>query len=97
MTFSARAFSGNWFWCYINLPKPNSASTHDFEFYLGKKASVFLAIDGEFKIIEGASAEFPESPKDLDNAMKLAEIFIPPFTFKPTDVTVRRERHKDLP
>ena len=24
--------------------------------------------------------------------MKLAEIFIPPFTFKPTDVTVRREK-----
>ena len=46
----------------INLPKPNSASTHDFEFYLGKKATVFLSIDGEFKIIEGSSAEFPETP-----------------------------------
>ena len=89
--FSARVFSGTGSGV-INLPKPNSASTHDFEFYLAKKASVFLAIDGEFKIIEGASAEFPESPKDLDNAMKLAEIDIPPFTFRPTDVRVRREK-----
>ena len=89
--FSARAFSGTGSGV-INLPKPNSASTHDFEFYLGKKASVFLSIDGEFKIIEGSSAEFPETPKDLDNAMKLAEINIPPFTFKPTDVRVQREK-----
>ena len=40
-------------------------------FILEKLQHIF-AIDGEFKIIEGASTEFPELPKDLDNAMKLA-------------------------
>ena len=89
--FNARAFTGTGS-VVVNTPKPNSSSTHDFEFFLGKNASIFLTTDGEFKIVEGASAEFPQLPKDIDNAMKLATISIPPFTFKPTDVRVRREK-----
>ena len=89
--FNARAFSGTGS-VVVNTPKPDSTSTHDFEFYLGKIASIFLTTDGEFKIVEGASAEFPQLPKDIDNAMKLATINLPPFTFKPTDVNVRREK-----
>ena len=42
------------------------------------------------KLIEGQSAEVPVSPKDLDNAMKLATLFIPAFTFTPTDVEIER-------
>ena len=89
--FSSRLFSGTGS-VVVNLPKPNSASTHDFEFYLGKMASVFLTVNGEFKVVEG-SAEFPDLPKNLDNAMKVASILLP-FTFKPTDVRVRERRLK---
>ena len=89
--FSARSFTGTGS-VSVDTPKPNSASTHDFEFHLGKIASIFLTTTGDFRIIEGASAEFPEPPKNLDNAMKLATINIPPFTFKPTEVRVRREK-----
>ena len=53
-------------------PQPDSFVQADFEFYLGKRASLFLTPEGEFKIIEGQSAEVPVEPKDLDNAMKLA-------------------------
>jgi hypothetical protein len=38
------------------------------------------------KVVEGISAENPVPPKDNDNAMKLATIFLPPFTFTPDDV-----------
>ena len=34
----------------------------------------------------------PDHQKILDNAMKLASIFLPPFTFKPTDVKIRRKK-----
>ena len=47
---------------------------------------------GDFKIIEGISTEIPEEPKELDNAMKLAKLSIPTYTFRPTDVTVERFR-----
>ena len=39
--FSARSFTGTGS-VVVNTPKPNSASTHDFEFHLGKIATVFL-------------------------------------------------------
>jgi hypothetical protein len=87
--FSARQFDGTGS-VVVNTPKPNSASTHDFEFFLAKMASIFLTTNGSFQIVEGASAEEPSPPRDLDNAMKLALIFLPPFTFKPTDVKIRR-------
>ena len=40
--------------------------------------------------MEGQSAEIPTSPKDLDNSMKLADLHLPAFTFRPDDVTVTR-------
>ena len=34
----------------------------------------------------------PEEPKELENAMKLASLFIPAYTFRPTDVQIERFR-----
>ena len=63
----------------------------DFEYYIGKEASLFLLPEGQFKMVEGvSSAEEPQKPKDLDNAMKLAEFSLPPYTFSPKDVEVQR-------
>ena len=74
----------------VDSPKPDSNLQADFEFHLGKFANVFLTADGDLKIIEGISAENPVPPKDIDNAMKLATIFLPPFTFTPELVTIQR-------
>ena len=74
----------------VDSPKPDSNLQADFEFYLGKFANVFLTADGDIKIIEGISAENPIAPKDIDNAMKLATIFLPPFTFTPELPTIQR-------
>ena len=87
--FTARQFDGTGA-VVVNTPKPNSASTHDFEFYLPKLASLFLDVVGNFQIVEGTSSESPQQPKDLDNSMKLASLFLPAFTFKPTDVQIKR-------
>ena len=74
----------------VDTPQPDSFVQADFEFFLSKRASLFLTSEGNFKLIEGQSAEVPVPPKDLDNAMKLATLFIPAFTFKPNDVTIER-------
>ena len=76
----------------VDTPKPGSLGTLDFEYYLNKIATVFLTEKGDFKVLEGTSAEIPTEPKELDGAMKLAKLFIPAFTFRPTDVTVERFR-----
>jgi len=76
----------------VDTPKPGSLGTLDFEFYLNKIALVFLTEKGEFKVVEGISAEVPQEPKEIDGAMKIAKIEIPAFTFRPTDVNITRNR-----
>ena len=58
----------------VDMPKPGSFVQSDFEFYLPKRASLFLTAQGQFKIVEGVSAELPQLPKDIDSAFKILEI-----------------------
>ena len=74
----------------VSMPQPSSNIQSDFEFYLPRISSLFITTGGEFKIIEGVSSEFPSSPKDLDNSMKLATMYVPAYTFSPSDVQVER-------
>ena len=76
----------------VDTPKPNTLGTLDFEFYLSKRAAVYLTEKGEFKIIEGTSAEVPTNPAELKGAMKLASVNIPAYTKRPTDVVIEREK-----
>jgi len=78
----------------VDTPKPGTLGTIDFEFYLNKIISVFLGQDGEFKVVEGPSAEVPTEPKQIDGAMKLLTAFIPAYTFRPTDIQISRERNQ---
>ena len=87
--FEARQFDGTGA-VTVDMPKPASNLQADFEFYLPKKACLFITSEGEFRLIEGISGETPTEPKDLDNSMKLASIDIPAFTFSPKDVNVDR-------
>ena len=74
----------------VDSPQPDSFIQADFEFFLSKRASLFLTPDGDFRLVEGQSAEDPVEPKDLDNTMKLATLSIPAYTFTPEDVTLER-------
>ena len=76
----------------IDTPKINNALTCDFEHYLSRVSVLYIGTDGEFKIIDGVSAEDPVEPAQLDDAMKLATISLPAFTFTPDDVTIEREQ-----
>ena len=75
--------------------KPSSLITSDFEFYLGKRAIVTLDADGHVVVSEGAPAEFNQQlPEHKSGGMKLAELTIPAYTFRPTSVSIFRERHQ---
>ena len=74
----------------VDTPKPGTLGTLDFEFYLNRIDTLFLTADGNFEIIQGTSAEVPQEPKEIDDAMKLAILFVPAFTFRPTDVQISR-------
>ena len=74
----------------VDTPKPNTIGTLDFEHFLPQRATIYLTEKGNFSTILGTPSENPQTPKELDNAFKLAELFIPAFTFKPTDITITR-------
>ena len=74
----------------VDMLKPGSTIQSDFEYYLPKFATLFLTKDGDFKIIEGVSAESPVAPKDIDSALKLATIFLPAYTFEPKELIIDR-------
>ena len=77
----------------VDTPKPNSDVTMDFEFFLSKIACLFMDYEGEFQIIEGEPNENPVSPAPLPNSLKIAEFFLPAYTFKAEDVKIRYENH----
>ena len=89
--FRSRVFSGTGS-SFSNFGKPASNIQSDFEYFLPKKASVFLDDRGQVVIREGASSEYARLPTPINNAMKLADLSLPPFTFRPKDVEVLREK-----
>ena len=77
-----------------NFLKPGSLVQADYEYYLPKRAVLDLDKEGFFNLSEGEPSEAPALPEMTDGAMKLAELFIPAYTFKPTDVVLRREKNQ---
>ena len=77
-----------------DMPKPATNLQADFEFYLPKRAALYLTKAGEFKLVNGISSESPTYPKDLSDAMKLALLDFPAYTFKPDDVIIEKIKNQ---
>ena len=91
--FYSRTFGGTG-GTTVDTPKPGSFIQSDFEYYLPKFASLILTNQGDFKTIEGRSAENPLLPKVPDNCMLIATMFIPAYTFLPRNVSIRKVKHQ---
>nr|ANO58133.1 VrlC protein [uncultured Bacteroidetes bacterium] len=91
--FGSRTFGGTG-GTTVDTPKPGSFIQADFEYYLPKMAVLVLSPKGKFRIFEGNSSENPLLPKYPDDAMLIATMTIPPYTFKPFDVEIVREKHQ---
>ena len=78
----------------VNFIKPGSLITTDFEYYLGYRGRLSLSAGGKFTFSRGRSAESPKLPKENSSVMQLATISVPAYTFKPSDVDVRRIKNR---
>jgi hypothetical protein len=74
----------------IEFPKINTDITADLEYYLSRRDKVFMSQTGVFKISKGQSEIDPQQPEMIDDAMHLYDLFIPAFTFNPSDVKIKR-------
>jgi hypothetical protein len=74
--------------------KPGSTIQSDLEYYIGKKVAIVLDDKGAITVVEGASSDVPRRPDIPADVMKLADLSIPPFTFFPSNVTIRRTKNQ---
>ena len=78
----------------IDFNKPGSTIQADLEYYIGKMACIVLDDRGLISVIEGASSDVPRKPDLPANIMKLADLSIPPYTFKSKHVSIKRTRNQ---
>ena len=74
------------------LPKRGTGLECDFSYYLSRKDKIVLTKNGEFKIIEGVSAESPTFPPDPKEIMLLYEMTLAPYTFGSSVESVKTKR-----
>jgi hypothetical protein len=74
--------------------KPGSVIQSDLEYFLGKKAAIVLDDRGTISVVDGASSDRPRRPDIPADVMKLADLVIPPFTFRPESVSIGRTKNQ---
>jgi len=78
----------------IDAVQFNSDVTADFEYYLPRVDKIFLDKDGNFKVSQGSSSLNPQLPKNIDNAMQIATIFLNAYTLNTTDLSIQKVDNK---
>ena len=72
-----------------DMVRPNTAIILDTEYYLPRIDAVYLAENGVFGAARGISSNNLTAPAIPDNAMRLYEMLIPPYTANIDDIQVR--------
>jgi len=78
----------------LELVKFNSDITADLEYYLSRRDKIFMASNGDFKVISGASSLDPIEPEGIADAMLLYKLFVPAYTFKTSDIAIRPQDNR---
>lgn len=95
--FKSRVFnvSGTPTATVFDIPKLDSDFRCDYDWYLSRIDKLYLAANGEFQIVKGKSAEDPNEPDDLKNAMLLAVLRHQPYGFDPEkDVAIEKSENR---
>jgi hypothetical protein len=77
-----------------NLPAPFSIIRADVEHYMKRIDKVYLNSKGEFGIRKGLPALDPVDPEDPDGVMVLYTLYIPPYTFRVSDVQAEKVNNR---
>jgi hypothetical protein len=65
-----------------------------FSYYLGRVDRVFLSKDGTFQVKYGTPSDKPQKPVDVDNAIEIATITLPPYLYTPSQASVKFLEYK---
>ena len=72
----------------VDIFKPGTTFTSDFEFFLPRIDAVYITKDSSIVIQPGASAIDPQRPEALEDSLLLFYLRIPAFTFSTADIQI---------
>lgn len=75
-------------------PKVADNFQADVQYYLPRKDKLIQDINGNFKVVPGVSAERPVAPEDSEDALVIATLDLPAFTFNARNVGVKLKDNK---
>lgn len=78
----------------IRIPIPNSNFVTNYGYYLPRQDKIILTKDRQFVIRSGSSGIPAKLPSDLPTGMTLYNVYVPAYTFSPSNVTVQYIDHK---
>jgi len=67
---------------------PKESSLLGYEYYLGRIDRLYLDQNGQLKLQKGVAALNPQAPEDINGAMELASITLPPYLYNPNSVGI---------
>ena len=77
-----------------NILASDEAIIATFSHYLGRIDRIFLTKTGEFQVKYGSPAEKPDKPGNVDAALEVATINLPPYLFNPEQADIRAHEYK---
>ena len=93
MAYNSTAFEGNGSF-NPDLAKIGSNITVDYDHYLARLDRLFLTALGEFVIVTGEPSDVPKKGAKVDNAIEVAEIFVPAFTPDVGEIQTQLVQHR---
>jgi hypothetical protein len=77
-----------------DIPADNSSINYDYSYYIGRRDTLYITTTGELRVVKGISSEYPKAPESIENAMKLADLNLPPYVLDVEDVGVLKTSNK---
>ena len=87
LEFFGREFnaSGN---SAANILASDETIVIDFSWYLGRIDCIFVTKDGTFQVNYGTPSENPQIPNGVDDALKIATAYLPPYLYNVEDASI---------
>ena len=93
MAYNSTVFEGNGAFT-PDLAKIGSNITVDYDHYLARLDRLFLTALGEFVVVKGEPSDVPKKGAKVDNAIEVAEIFVPAYTPDVGEIETQLVQHR---
>jgi hypothetical protein len=66
----------------------------NYNFYLPRIDKIFVNKESEFTVQKGIPDENPKAPQTIDDALEIAEVFLPPYLYNVKKASIRTREYK---